>query len=178
MIRLTLVAVFFLTFFAVGEVRAEGGCPLGQYPVGGRGVVGCAPIPGAAASLQQQIPVPPAAPSGRWLKTWGAIAGDDGAVGAFGATSGQKSKATAESIAVERCTAGGGNGCATVFVYENQCAAMSQPVVGGSNVIIQFAGGRTLGEAESRAKTSCESRNSAECRIFYSACSEPFFISG
>lgn len=173
-----IAGVVFSDVFCGGRSSRGRRVPAWTVPGRGRGVVGCAPIPGAAASLQQQIPVPPAAPSGRWLKTWGAIAGDDGAVGAFGATSGQKSRATAESIAVERCTTGGGSGCATVFVYENQCAAMSQPVVGGSNVIIQFAGGRTLGEAESRAKTSCESGNSAECRIFYSACSKQIFISG
>ena len=169
--RLILVVALLLTFFAVGEIRAEGGCPPGQYPIGGQGVVGCAPIPGAATPLRRQIPVPPPRAPVQLPSTWGAIAGDDGSVGAFGATTGEKSRTRAEAVAIERCTAGGGRGCATVFVYETQCAAMSQPAVDGAKVIIQFAGGRTLAEAELRAKTSCESSNSAECRIFYSACS-------
>lgn len=38
---LLLAAVFQSAAFA------EGGCPPGQYPIGGQGVQGCAPIPGA-----------------------------------------------------------------------------------------------------------------------------------
>ncbi|MGH8039935.1 MAG: DUF4189 domain-containing protein [Pseudomonas sp.] len=46
-----IVLAIFLLILSSG-VRAEGACPPGQYPVGGQGVQGCAPIPGAGAWQQ------------------------------------------------------------------------------------------------------------------------------
>jgi hypothetical protein len=61
---------------------AEGGCPPGMYPIGGQGVQGCAPIPGASGASSQQLPAPLPRPTGRWHKTWGAMAiGRDGDTG-------------------------------------------------------------------------------------------------
>lgn len=47
---------------------AEGRCPPGQYPIGGQGMAGCAPLPGAGDG-ENSGPTP----TGRWIKTWGAI---------------------------------------------------------------------------------------------------------
>lgn len=41
------LAVFVLLTLVSFSAFAEGACPPGQYPIGGQGVVGCAPIPGA-----------------------------------------------------------------------------------------------------------------------------------
>lgn len=52
-----------------GEVSAEGRCPLGQYPIGDSRAPGCAPIPAGGGGAAEG----PRA-TGRWIKTWGAIA--------------------------------------------------------------------------------------------------------
>lgn len=46
------VALLVLLSVASFWARAEGGCPPGQYPIGGQGVQGCAPIPGAGGWQQ------------------------------------------------------------------------------------------------------------------------------
>lgn len=46
------VALLVLLSLAAFWARAEGGCPPGQFPIGGQGVEGCAPIPGAGAWQQ------------------------------------------------------------------------------------------------------------------------------
>lgn len=70
MFPLILVGLL-LCLFVTGEARAEGRCPPGQYPIGGQGVGGCAPIPGSGTGGVQSGPIA----TGRWIKTWGAIAG-------------------------------------------------------------------------------------------------------
>ena len=67
---------------------AEGGCPPGSYPIGGQGVQGCAPIPGATNSGTNKHPTP----AGRWVKTWGALASAPN--GASGASVGGDPSAT------------------------------------------------------------------------------------
>jgi hypothetical protein len=46
------VALLVLLSLAAFWARAEGGCPPGQYPIGGQGDQGCAPIPGAGGWQQ------------------------------------------------------------------------------------------------------------------------------
>jgi len=58
-VPLSQMASFFLVLFAC-DARADGRCPPGQYPVGGQGVGGCAPIPGGSSQA---------------TRPWGAIAG-------------------------------------------------------------------------------------------------------
>lgn len=50
--------------------KAEGRCPPGQFPVGGQGMEGCAPIPGGGGDSGPAAPVP----TGEWEMRWGAIA--------------------------------------------------------------------------------------------------------
>lgn len=157
-------------------VAAEGGCPPGHYPIGGQGVVGCAPIPGAATSggSQQQIPVPSPVSRGYWVKTWGVIAGDVDE-GSYGAVTGHENQEAAEAAARAKCVIGGGRRCETVFVYHNQCAAMYRPLIDASVGIFTYNGAPTIELAESLGKTACESRNGGKCEVFYSACSEPIY---
>lgn len=84
MIRVLIVLLIFASVPLVAS--AEGRCPTGQYPIGGQGVGGCAPT--GAISGGSGDPVP----TGRWHKTWGAVAfskSDDA-----GAVVGKMSKAT------------------------------------------------------------------------------------
>lgn len=65
-------AVFLVAFGLVGGVHsalAEGNCPPGMYPIGGQGVQGCAPIPGAAGASTSPSTPAPARPLGEWVKT-------------------------------------------------------------------------------------------------------------
>lgn len=57
-----------LMFWARGAY-AKGRCPPGQYPVGGQGVGGCAPIPGYGGNQTAQ-PAPPPIDPGRYEDAW------------------------------------------------------------------------------------------------------------
>lgn len=66
--HMRMKALFTLLLLGASHVAfAEGGCPAGQYPIGGQGVQGCAPIPSAGSGGGDLRP------NGRWIKTWGAI---------------------------------------------------------------------------------------------------------
>jgi len=72
--NLLLLAFVFLA--ALGDARAEQGCPPGQIPAqAGGSMTSCGPIP--AGYYQQQQTASPR-PSGEWIETWGAIASDGG----------------------------------------------------------------------------------------------------
>ncbi|MEN5002386.1 DUF4189 domain-containing protein [Stenotrophomonas indicatrix] len=111
-------------FFAGGSVAfAEGGCPAGQYPVGGQGVQGCAPIPSAGSGGGDLRP------NGRWTKTWGAISISPSTLD-VGTSVGQKSKAAAFAEAKARCSTYGAKDCGENFSYKNQCVAVAAPAGG------------------------------------------------
>lgn len=98
---------------------AEGRCPLGQYPIGGQGVGGCAPIPGGQASAESGSQVP----TGRWETRWGALAQDAGRrtsqVLAIGVAEARKSKREAKSLALSECRRMGGQECEITLEYHN-----------------------------------------------------------
>ncbi|WP_421567374.1 DUF4189 domain-containing protein [Stenotrophomonas sp. PD6] len=152
---------------------AEGACPPGQYPIGGQGVVGCAPIPGAGASGS----APASRPTGKWETRWGAVADDTttvapGADIATGVAASQKTKRAAESLAMSRCTQGGGTACKVRLSYHNQCVALADPVgerVPGAITTANTA--VTVDEAKSDALRICQSVKGQRCEVYYSACS-------
>jgi len=165
-LALSLVAVM-----SAGTAHAEGGCPPGMYPVGGQGVQGCAPIPGAGGSTAQQVPAPPPRPTGKWHKTWGAMAiGRDGDTGV---SKGKDSKREAEKVALAQCATWGADDCKVMLAYENQCAAIASPK--GSNTGASFAGGPTIESASNTSMKSCIKAGGVRCEIVYSDCSEPRF---
>nr|WP_080376630.1 DUF4189 domain-containing protein [Stenotrophomonas pavanii] len=86
---------------------AEGRCPPGQYPIGGQGAGGCAPIPAGGSGAESPRP------TGRWIKTWGAIALSPS--GASGASTGKKSKSLAAKEAEAVCAQEGASGCKVAF---------------------------------------------------------------
>lgn len=164
----SLAAVLFLAVLMCRSepVHAEGGCPPGSYPIGGQGVQGCAPIPSNGSAEEQ------ARPTGRWLKTWGAIA--TASNGDAGASAKMKSKGAATSDALSQCARMGAKDCKIVMSYKNQCVAMVTP----TNL---DRGGAVTSRAETEVVASklamdiCNNRGSAGCKVFYSACSEPIF---
>ncbi|WP_082061849.1 DUF4189 domain-containing protein [Xanthomonas sp. GPE 39] len=157
---------FFMLIFSI-DVNTEGNCPPGQYPIGGQGAVGCAPIPQDNPQPQQ-----PRA-SGEWLKTWGAVAYDS--ADDVGVSTGKLSKADAVNDALEKCENSSGHKCHVISAYENQCVAVAEPAKIGSSVTIA-ASGPSLGETSNRAVTECEKKNAgSECRIGYTDCTKQIF---
>ncbi len=164
-----------------GQALAEGRCAPGQYPIGGQGAGGCAPIPGGAAnSGASSGPVA----AGKWENRWGSVAEDrDPVPGTFTSTGvvvGQKSKRIAESVALQRCKRSGGRQCYIRISYYNQCAAVADftsqtGAVGGKSTA---ASAGTVEEAKRLALGQCADLNSGgSCEVVYSDCSPSEFKS-
>ncbi|MBV6689945.1 DUF4189 domain-containing protein [Xanthomonas euvesicatoria pv. physalidis] len=148
---------------------AEQGCPPGQYPIGGQGVAACAPIPQGGGTQQ-------ALPAGKWLKTWGAVASDGS--NRLGVSKNKIKKADAQRDALEKCGSVSTKGCKLQFTYQNQCAAVAEPHRGDYSIsgIMSYAGAPAKDIADSDALRNCQEKNMGkECRVIYSACSEPIF---
>ncbi|WP_288359114.1 MULTISPECIES: DUF4189 domain-containing protein [Gammaproteobacteria] len=172
--------LFFATFFLAGVAHAENGCPPGQLPAQANGAItSCTPIP----SGYYQREAPPPRPSGKWVKTWGAIAmGYTDSATTFGVTKGKLSEAEAQTDALMRCGSRGLKNCKIVLKYHNQCAAVAEPHIDGSPYSdgrLSFAGSATIPEASSRALSDCKKNNrstpKAVCEIIYTACTEQIF---
>ncbi|MBB4131101.1 DUF4189 domain-containing protein [Xanthomonas sp. 3075] len=150
---------------------AEQGCPPGQYPIGGQGVAACAPIP-------QNGSTQAARPTGKWLKTWGAIASDGG--DNLGVAKNKIKKSEAQKEALEKCRSTSGKECTVDFTYENQCASIAEPYVGDKSIsgMLSYAGGASKDISSEGAISRCIKDNKdTKCRVIYSACSEPIFES-
>jgi len=160
-----------------GNVRAEQGCPPGQYPIGGQGAMACAPIP-QENQVQQQ-----AVPSGEWIRTWGAISvGSVDSTTIYGVNTGKLSKSEAEEDSLRRCSSHAGDSCKVSFTYYNQCVAIAEPQVGGlplSSGVIRFISAATISQASSESSKRCSDSNKgvagAKCKVVYTACTEPIF---
>ena len=147
---------------------AEGRCPPGSYPIGGQGVGGCAPIASGGGAPQE------ARPTGRWIKTWGAIA--TSSTGEVGVAIEKLSKSDAAKEAVSQCVKLGGRDCKMAQAYKNQCIALISPTTSerGGSVI---SSAETEQVATQLAMKTCTTRGSAGCSKLYSACTKPLFES-
>lgn len=144
---------------------AEGRCPPGQHPIGGQGVGGCAPI---AQSGAAEGPTP----TGKWVKTWGAIAMSS-ATGDVGVSVAQRSKGEASRLAVANCAVDGASDCKLTYTYKNQCVALVSPA--SKNETSTVGRGPTKEVAVELATGTCTKRGSQGCSVLYSACSDPVF---
>lgn len=144
------------------NAHAEGGCPPGQIPEGGSGVISCRPIPG-----YNQGSSSPATPPPRWATKWGAIA-TDSEVGSLGTINDQPTRSQAESRALSDCAAKGGLNCKVEVAYDNECAAM---IVGdkGHN----SSADATIEKATQLGLKICHDSGDTNCHVFYSGCSLP-----
>lgn len=170
-----LIIVSAVLMFAPWTASAEGACPPGQYPIGGQGVQGCAPIPGANSGASGNSGAPVA--TGKWETRWGAIAEDTATANkggdlATGASVAQKSKRAASSLALSRCKDEGGKKCEVRLTYYNQCVAMADPVgARGPGAITVASRAETDTLAKSNALAECQGSGGQQCAIVYSACS-------
>ncbi|MCD0244381.1 DUF4189 domain-containing protein [Xanthomonas melonis] len=172
--KIKLMVVFFVLISLGINVQAEQGCPPGQIPASATGnISSCGPIP-SGYYQEQEMPAP--RPTGKWLKTWGAIASDGG--DNLGVAKGKLKKSDAQEEALSKCKSVSGKDCQIDFVYKNQCAVIAEPHKSGSAVsgVLSYTGGPTVDVASSDALANCSKYNqSADCRVIYKACSEPYF---
>ncbi|MGV7164266.1 DUF4189 domain-containing protein [Xanthomonas citri] len=170
----TLPVVFFVLIGVGTNAQAEQGCPPGQIPAQANGnISSCGPIP-SGYYQQQEMPAP--RPSGKWLKTWGAIASDGG--DNLGVAKGKLKKSDAQEEALSKCKSVSGKECQVDFVYENQCTAIAEPYKNESAIsgVLSYTGGPTIDVASSDALANCHKHNKgSDCRVIYQACSEPYF---
>lgn len=110
----------------------------------------------------------PPQPTGYWEKTWGAIAPSP-VGGVLGTALGASSKEEAERLALQDCKQKGGGACEVRLAYYNQCAVM---VLGSK--IYRTASAGSIQEASDLGVGAC-SQEDSNCRVYYSACTEPIF---
>lgn len=148
-----------LLLFVHADVRAEGNCPDGYYPIGGgsAGWEGCAPMGPAAGVGDAGEPEP------QWETRWGVIVTADGSMGV---SAGKESRESAEQQAMSQCQAHSrGKACKVLVAYNNQCAAVAWGDAGG-----RWARSPDLKDAEETALNNCK-KSSTNCDLYYSACS-------
>ena len=171
--KFCLQSTAMIAFLLLGNTAlAEGNCPPGYFPIGGQGVQGCAPMGGSSGQGSAGLPPPPPSPTGEWIKTWGALAKSRDS-DLVGASNGERTKALAERVAVERCSAEGASDCRVNFTYMNQCMAYAIPVSGRGMAMLSKGPSRK--DAHAEALKHCRDDSGAKCDITYSACSEPIF---
>lgn len=108
------------------------------------------------------------ASTGQWEKTWGAIATSKSG-GALGTAVGLLDRSEAERVALADCQAKGGSGCKVSMAYQNQCAVM---VIG--KVDLRLHRSSSIERATANAYQEC-AQEGDECRVYYSACTEPVY---
>lgn len=168
---ISLCALVFLG--AAGMAAAEGNCPPGYYPIGGQGVQGCAPIPSSASS-SGTIEVPANSPTGRWVKTWGAIAESSSTQDA-GASTGLRSQEAAEQEALRKCSSTGAADCSVSLAYRNQCVAWVIPSGKTGRGVSAVGRGATPEMALIMAHSKCENDVGGKCAVLYENCTKPIF---
>lgn len=152
---------------ASGVAFAEGGCPQGMTPVNNGQNWTCIPGGNDAGNGQAQQNAPPR-PTGWWEKTWGAIAPSPKG-GVLGTAVGASSKDEAERLALADCEAKGGGACKVQVAYHNQCGVM---VLGTNELFTARAG--SIKDVEDQGLNYCR-KHDTNCRVYYSACTEPVF---
>ncbi len=112
---------------------------------------------------QQALPKP----DGYWQKTWGAIAAN-GAAGLLGYAVGANSEEEAKNLALADCHKKG-LGCEIEFAYYNQCA-----VVVTGDTIFNTVHARSIERASKIGISQCQ-KEDTNCRVYYSACTDPIY---
>jgi len=168
--RLWLIACFFLAGLGFSQhAHAEGNCPQGYYPIGGKGVAGCAPIPGggtggSSSSYFSNV---------RKVPQWIAYArSPDGRV--LGWSVFQHKQRGANKQAMKACNARSGQKCEIVASFTGQCStALQHSDTGQMEVVVR-------GFYDSFDPTSEAARQICPhgCRVVTSDCARDFYPVG
>ncbi|WP_329848352.1 DUF4189 domain-containing protein [Stenotrophomonas hibiscicola] len=162
---------------AAATAAAEGNCPPGYYPIGGQGARGCAPIPSGAPSSTSSggiSELPANSPTGRWIKTWGAIAESRSTQDA-GASTGLRSQLAAEQEALRKCSSTGAADCSVSLAYRNQCVAWVIPSGKTGRGMSALGRGATPEMALIMAHSKCKNDVGGKCAVLYENCTKPIF---
>ena len=164
-----LALLFSAAVQAVQAVQAEQGCPGRNEPAAAAPAQICIPVPGSGVG--GNIPAAAASKAARKL-TWGAVALSS--TGEIGAITGQPSESKAKREALARCAGYGGKDCKLNLAYKNQCVVVVWPSVVGASAFSQSAA--SVEEASDMALPACAAKSGAQCKIAYSACTEPVLV--
>ncbi|WP_184375169.1 MULTISPECIES: DUF4189 domain-containing protein [Xanthomonas] len=139
---------------------AQTACPNGVAP----GSPQCGPDSGTSRADS-----PPPRPTGRWIKTWGALSKNRS--GDMGFSAGKVSKDDAEAEAVERCESFGAGRCQVFETFNNQCISTAVTASGKAGIAVA----PSKEAASSLAIKNCQSSFDAECKVTLAECSKPIF---
>jgi len=140
--------------------QAQTACPSGVGP----GSAQCGPDSGTSRGYSE-----PPRPTGYWVKTWGAVAKSP-STGEAGNALGKHSEGEAREVAIRVCGQGGAKDCEVRLSFHNQCATV---VTSDSETFYQSAVSEE--RAISLATKSCK-ESGGQCKVLWSACTEPIFI--
>jgi hypothetical protein len=161
-------------FSGIEIAKAEGRCPPGQYPVGGQGVLGCAPIPGYGSDGAAQDDYQ--RPRGKWRATWGAIGWSPENGIAAVALDQYFSKRKAEAAALKLCAELGGIACEVTLAFYDQCAATAR-----NDVVFTSGNAPRTEQAQDLAMSTCiksSERNGVGgiCEITWTGCAVRVYV--
>lgn len=151
-----------LALLASPAVFGQTACPSGVAP----GSPQCGPDSGTSRGDSS-----PPQPTGKWIKTWGAIASSEN--GDIGSSTGKFSKKDAEAEAIKICADFGNSDCKVNMTYKNQCVAVVQAAKGRTGGKIITA--ETADIAKRTALRKCQEDSGAQCFVRGTDCTDPFF---
>ncbi|WP_341271518.1 DUF4189 domain-containing protein [Stenotrophomonas africana] len=68
---------------------------------------------------------------------------------------------------------GGATNCQVKLTYHNQCVAIASPQASQTGAF--FASAAEVGDAKEDAMAGCGKKGGVQCKVMYSACSDPVF---
>ncbi|MBV6882088.1 DUF4189 domain-containing protein [Xanthomonas euvesicatoria] len=151
-----LVASVFFYFFSS---QAQTACPVGVAP----GSPQCGPDSGTSRG-----DIAPPQPTGKWIKTWGALAANS--AGDIGLASGKVSKEDAATESVLRCEEYEAGKCVAKHFFYNQCISVARANSGKSATV---TGPKE--KAPTLAVKECERTSGSSCSVLVTECSNPIF---
>ncbi len=149
--------------------KAEGRCPPGFYPIGGQGMLGCAPIPVSSGNE-----APPSRLRDRVVPQWAAIARSPSGR-QIGWSIRQHKQASAEKGAMKACKAKSGQACEIVASYTNQCGLAVQDIRSGVFDVVVNGIDDAPGDMQENASRHCPEGG---CRAAFLYCTPPYNRNG
>ena len=163
---------------------AEGVCPPGQYPIGGQGMVGCAPIPGYGGSggysddytapTLRRVDIPAKSTTPDPKHPWGAVSIDEDSM-VIAHVFNQNTKGAAMSRAMAECQRKGGQNCGFLMQHQYACVVVSKPADPAMRSYdFSIMPADTVEAATRAGNQACQSYNQgAACHVIYQACEKP-----
>lgn len=152
-------------------VKAEGRCPPGSYPIGGQGVLGCAPIPGGGggdAGLAPSIPITRVKMGSEWVAF---ARSPNGTLLAWSVR--QHKQKAAEKEALKTCNKRSGTQCEIIASFTERCAYALQHYDTGQFEVV-FRSDNELALGTEVARQACPNG----CRPVHFTCGRPVNLYG